>query len=89
MLTTNRIQLIQEKLTESLAPTHLEIIDESQYHEGHPGSLSGAGHFKVIIASNEFTGKSQVSCHRLIYTALEDLMGDEIHAISITLVNLQ
>lgn len=76
-------QLLQQRLTAALSPTFLEIEDESYLHAGHPGAKSGGGHFKITIAAAQFAGKNQVACHRLVYAVLEDLIGREIHAVSI------
>ncbi len=77
-----RIKTIQDQL-QALSPTRLEIIDQSQFHVGHAGASGGAGHFKLVISSPQFTSLSPVACHRLIYRALGHLMDQEIHALSI------
>ncbi len=75
--------LIREKLTQTLQPQHLEIIDDSQAHAGHAGAQSGGGHYHVTLVSDAFEGKSLVQRHQLIYQALGDLMQHEIHALGI------
>ena len=40
-------------------------------------------HFEAVVVSEEFRGKSPVARHKLVYGALGDAMGDEIHALSI------
>lgn len=83
MNTEQRIQVMTERLTHSLQPTYLEIIDESHLHKGHAGAQSGAGHFKILLASSQFTDKNLIACHRLVYEALTDLIPHEIHALKI------
>lgn len=39
-------------------------------------------HFQAVIVSAEFAGKSMVQQHQLVYKALGDRMGGEIHALS-------
>ena len=73
--------IVKERLTTALQPTHLDIIDESAEHLGH--GASGA-HFAIQLISPLFVGKSTVTRHRMIYTALSGLIGGEIHAIQIT-----
>ena len=68
----------------SLAPQHLEIVDESALHAGHAGARSGGGHYQLTLISAAFSGQSAVGRHRLIYQALGDLMSTRIHALSIT-----
>jgi BolA protein len=79
----NNVTLIEEKLTAALAPTHLEIIDESHKHAGHAGARAGGGHFKVTIVSPQFTGKTLMQRHRMVYAAVDELMNSAIHALSI------
>ena len=74
-----------QRLQQALSPQHLEIIDESHLHVGHQGAIeSGAGHFKVEVIANSFGDRSKVERHKMIYMALGDAMGKEIHAISIS-----
>ncbi|MGY8992269.1 MAG: BolA family protein, partial [Rhodospirillales bacterium] len=45
--------VIESKISESLAPSYLEVINESHMHSVPPGSES---HFKVIIVADSFEG---------------------------------
>ena len=46
--------------------------------------MDGDGtHFTAIIVSDEFAGKNMVQQHQLVYRALGDKMGTDIHALSI------
>jgi len=66
-----------------LEPVQLEIIDESHKHAGHAGAREGGGHYVVHIVSAQFAGKNTVARHRMIYSAMGDLMKREIHALTI------
>jgi len=79
----DRIAEIKIRLERELSPTHIDIIDESHLHAGHAGAASGAGHFNVTVVSERFAGQSPIQRHRLVYSALDDLMKSEIHALSI------
>jgi BolA protein len=80
---SDRVQLIQNRLTELFAPQSLNIIDESAKHAGH-ASAGGGGHFVVEIVSDAFRDKTPIQRHRLVYDALGDAMkSNEIHALSI------
>jgi len=81
-----RIQLIRERLTKAFLPTVLDVIDDSQKHIGHAGSVGGAGHYTVIIAAPDFSGKSRIDIHREIYQVLDDLIPHEIHALRIKIL---
>jgi BolA family transcriptional regulator, general stress-responsive regulator len=78
---------LRVRLQERLAPTRLEVIDESIQHLGHAGQDgTGSGtHFRIRIASPFFAGQSRVACHRLVYDALRDYIDRDrgIHALAI------
>ena len=40
-------------------------------------------HFAARVVAREFAGKKSVARHQLVYRALGELMGREIHALSI------
>lgn len=82
MQTHERVDAIYQQLQERFHPQQLEVIDESHMHVGHPGH-QGAGHFAIVIAAEAFKGKSLIERHRMVYEALADLMGPEIHALRI------
>lgn len=73
---------IRERLA-ALAPSSLELIDDSHLHAGHAGARSGGGHFRLSIVSECFRGKSTVARHRIVYDALGEMMRKEIHALAI------
>jgi BolA protein len=77
-------EIINQKLTESLSPTILEIVDDSHNHAGHAGARpEGESHFSVKIISRVFEGKSRVQRQRLVYQALSEEMTGRIHALSL------
>jgi BolA protein len=75
------IAQIRARLEAAFAPTALEIIDEGHKHAGHAGE--GKGHFHVRIVSAAFAGQLPLKRHRMVYAALEGLMDNGIHALSI------
>jgi len=79
----DRIAEIKARLERELSPSHIDIIDESHLHAGHAGAASGGGHFNVTVVSERFAGQSPIERHRMVYSALGDLMQTEIHALSI------
>ncbi|PCI54681.1 MAG: transcriptional regulator [Methylophilaceae bacterium] len=70
----------------SLEPIHLEIEDDSAAHAGHKGNMGG-GHFNIKMTSSHFSQKSQIMRHRLIYQALNGLIPQQIHALSIVAIS--
>ena len=80
-------EALHRRLQERLAPTRLEVVDESSDHLGHAGQ-DGTGfgtHFRVRIAAPAFAGRLKVACHRLVYDALRDYIDRDrgIHALAI------
>lgn len=78
-----RPDAIRAALEAALAPTALDIVDESHKHAGHAGARDGRGHFKVAITSAAFAGLGPLARHRAVYAALGSLMETDIHALSI------
>lgn len=78
-------QAMALRLQQVLAPTQLEVLDESAAHAGHSGANeAGFGsHFRVRISSPLFTGRTRVAQHRLVYDALQDFIDQGAHAIAI------
>lgn len=67
MLTANELR---NYIMKGLACDHVEVLgDDGQ-------------HFKAVIVSPQFTGKSKVQQHQLVYLALGDRMCAEIHALA-------
>lgn len=75
---------IKEKLIVALRPTRLDVINESDMHAGHRSSPgTGESHFRVLIVSDAFTGKSRVERHRLVNEVLKGDVGGAIHALAL------
>lgn len=81
----NLTSIIETRLA-SLQPISLTIQDDSAQHAGHAGN-TGGGHFTLKIVSSQFSQKSQIIRHRLIYQALTDLIPLQIHALSILAIS--
>ena len=78
---------IHEKLSQSFAPQHLAIHDDSAKHKGHAGARPGGeSHFTVVIQSQAFDGLSKVACQRLIYQVLREEIITDIHALSLKML---
>ena len=72
-------QQIQQKLTDSFNPSHLEVLNESSSHNVPDGSES---HFKVVIVSNEFEGSRLLQRHRMVNKCLAVELSEHIHALA-------
>jgi BolA family transcriptional regulator, general stress-responsive regulator len=82
---------IQTKLQTALAPTLLEVIDDSRKHAGHAHMMSRSGtaaatgetHFRIKVVAGAFHGKSRVDRHRMINALLQEEFAGGVHALSI------
>ncbi len=77
---------MREKLQRTFQPTRLDVINESHLHAGHrtsPGT--GESHFRVLIVSPLFAGKSRLQRHRLVNEALAAELKGKVHALALEL----
>ena len=83
---------IRRTLEDILAPTALDVVDESHKHAGHahraarPGGATGESetHFHIAVTSQAFEGKTRIERHRIINALLAPEMGpDKVHAVAI------
>jgi BolA protein len=69
---------------ESLSPSQVALVDDSEQHRGHGGhNPAGESHFSLVIESAAFAGKSRVERQRMVYHALGDLLDARVHALTI------
>ncbi|AHX13025.1 cell division protein BolA [Dyella jiangningensis] len=80
-MATPMVEQIRERLQQALDPVSLEVLDEGYKHAGHAND--GKGHFHVRVVSAAFAGQLSIKRHRLVYAALQGLMDNGIHALSI------
>ena len=46
--------------------------------------LAGDGnHYSATIISSQFSGKSKIEQHKMVYNSLQGKMGNELHALAI------
>lgn len=76
---------MRDRLSKVLQPTRLEIVNESHLHAGHRSSPgTGESHFRVLVVSPLFAGKSRVDRHRLVNEALAEELKGKVHALAIS-----
>ena len=77
---------IRDKLQRTFQPTRLDVINESHLHAGHGASPgTGESHFRVLIVSALFAGKSRLQRHRLVNEALAAELKGAVHALALEL----
>ena len=62
-----------------MQPSHLEVIDESHFHNVEPGENRA----RIVAISNLFEGLNLVKRHQLIYAEIQDEIAGPIHALSL------
>lgn len=73
-------RILREKLSSLLAPSVLEITNESPQH-GLP--LAAEKHFRVVAVSEFFAGLSRVERHRRVHQILAEELKTQVHALSV------
>lgn len=64
---------IETMIKAAMPDAQIEIID-----------LAGDGdHYKAVIKSAAFAGKSRIAQHQMVYAALQGKMGGELHALAL------
>ena len=64
---------IEKHIKEALPDAKVEIQD-----------LAGDGnHYSATVISSEFSGKSKIEQHKIVYSSLKGKMGNELHALAI------
>ena len=64
---------IENYIKEALPDASIEIHD-----------LAGDGnHYSATVISSQFTGKSKIEQHKMVYSSLKGRMGNELHALAI------
>ena len=64
---------IEKLIKEALPDASVKIED-----------LAGDGnHYSATITSSQFSGKSKIEQHKLVYASLKGKMGNELHALAI------
>ena len=69
-----------------LSADALDVINESHLHAGHrtsPGT--GESHFRVLMVSALFAGKSRLQRHRLVNETLAAELTGQVHALALEL----
>ncbi len=64
---------IENLIKEALPDATIDIQD-----------LAGDGnHYSATIVSSQFSGKSKIEQHKMVYNSLKGKMGNELHALAI------
>ena len=66
-------------------PSEIEKLIEAGFDDALVKVMSDDNtHFEALVVAEEFEGKRPLARHQLVYKCLGTLVGNEIHALSIT-----
>ena len=71
---------IENKITQSLSPFHLEILNESYMHAVPKDAET---HFKIIVVSDKFKSLPLIKRHQMLYALLQEEMKAGVHALAL------
>lgn len=75
---------MREALAAALAPIRLDIVNESELHAGHRSSPgTGESHFRILVVSAAFAGKSRIARHRIVNELLGPELKRGVHALAL------
>ena len=73
-------QDIEQQLQASFSPVMLEVANESHMHSVPPNSET---HFRVVLVSANFDGRTRVARHQQVYAALAEQLRGPVHALAL------
>ena len=73
-------QAIERQLQDRLSPVFLEVVNESHQHSVPPDSET---HFRVVVVSENFHGRSRVARHQQVYATLAGELQGPVHALAL------
>ena len=79
-------EIIEQKISKALSPSHLQVINESHMHNVPPGSES---HFKLVVVTDTFSGVPRVRRHQTVNGILKDELAGPIHALSMETLTME
>jgi BolA protein len=84
ILQMSELDRIRQLLVQGLAPSKVDIADESRLHRGHQGFIEGKiTHVRLKISAEAFRGRSRLERHRMVHDLLQVVIDDGLHALAI------
>ncbi len=71
---------LETAITDAIAPSYLEVVDESFMHNVPDGAQS---HFKVTVVSDAFEGQRLIGRHRQINALAAPALEGPVHALAL------
>ena len=64
-------------------PVEISKLIEAGFDNATVKVIGDGSHFEALVIAGEFEGKRSIARHQLVYKTLGELVGNEIHALSI------
>ena len=64
-------------------PVEIGKLIEAGFDNATVKVIGDGSHFEALVVASEFEGKRSIARHQLVYKTLGELVGNEIHALSI------
>ena len=66
------VREVEERIEKALPGSKVQV-----------GTFQGADHFQALVEAPQFKGKSLVEQHKMVYAALDGLIGGPMHALAL------
>ena len=66
------VERVKARIEEALPGSRVQV-----------GTFSGDDHFEAVVEAPQFTGKTRIEQHQMVYAALDGLIGGAMHAIAL------
>ena len=74
---------IKKKISNTINPENVTIIDNSSLHVKHKSFDPNRYHLKLIIKSDKLRNMKRIDAHKIIFSLLQNEMKNHIHALEI------
>ncbi len=71
-----KLEIIESLIKQSIPDAEISIQD----------TAGDENHYSATIKSKIFTGKNKIEQHKIVYKALKDKMGNELHALQLNTI---
>ena len=77
------IEVVKEKIGNSISDGKLEVVDNTHLHKHHKSFNKSKVHLKIIIESNTLRRLNRIDSHKKITNILKDEIKNDIHSLEI------
>ena len=73
-----RVEQVKSRIEDALPGARVRV-----------GTFSGDDHFEAVVKAPQFKGKTRIEQHRMVYAALDGLIGGAMHALALKTAPLE